>query len=81
MTSYVMVTDESGQLTLSVSSHINVLSYMGWLQTLPAHTIAKQIYIELFRVHNCGWNTWVTKVFASSEWYGISFYDIGTGNF
>ena len=80
-TSNVMVIGESGQLPPSVFSHINVLSYMGRLQTLPAHTIAKRIYTELFRLHNCGWNTWVTKVFALSERYGISFNDIGTRNF
>ena len=80
-TSNVMVIGESGQLPPSVFSHINVLSYMGRLQTLPAHTIAKRIYTELFRLHNWGWNTWVTKVFALSERYGISFNDIGTRNF
>ena len=80
-TSNVMVIGESGQLPPSVFSHINVLSYMGRLQTLPAHTIAKRIYTELFRLHNCGWNTWVTKAFALSERYGISFNDIGTRNF
>ena len=69
------------KLPPSVFSHINVLSNMGQLQTLPAHTIAKRIYTELFRLHNCGWNTWVTKVFALSEQYGISFNDIGTRKF
>ena len=76
-----MVIGESGQLPPSVFLHINVLSYMGRLQTLPAHTIAKRIYTELFRLLSCGWNTWVTKVCALSERYGISFNDIGTRNF
>ena len=80
-TSNEMVIGESGHLPPSVFSHINVLSYMGRLQTLPAHTIAKRIYSELFRLHNWEWNTWVTKVFALSERYGISFNDIGTRNF
>ena len=81
MTSNEMVIGESGHLPPSVFSHINVLSYMGRLQTLPAHTIAKWIYSELFRLHTWEWNTWVTKVFALSERYGISFNDIGTRNF
>ena len=72
-----MIIGESGQIPPSVFSHINVLSYMGRSQTLPAHTIAKRIYTELFRLHDCGWNTWVTKVIALSERYGISFNDIG----
>ena len=45
------------------------------------YTIAKQIYTELFRLYNCGWNIWITKVFALSEQYGISFNGIGTRNF
>ena len=61
-TSNVMVIGESGQLPPSVFSHINVLSYMGSLQTLPAHTVVKRIYTELSRLHSCGLHTWVTKV-------------------
>ena len=34
-----MVIGESGQPPPSVFSHINVLPYMGRLQTLPAHTV------------------------------------------
>ena len=49
-----MVVGESGQIPPSVFSHISVLSYMGRLQTLPAYTIAKRIYTELFKLHNCG---------------------------
>ena len=76
-----MVIGENGQHPPSVFSHINMLSYMGRLQTLPAHTIAKRIYTELFSLHNCGWNTRVTKMIALSERYGINFNDIGTRNF
>ena len=76
-----MVIGENGQLPPSVFEQINALSYVGRLQILPAHMIAKWIYTELSRLHNCGWNTWVTKVFALSGRYGISFDDIGTRNF
>ena len=80
-TSNVMVIGEYVQHPPNAFSHINALSYMGRLQTLPVHMIAKRIYTELFRLHDCGWNTLVTEVFALSERYGISFNDIGTRNF
>ena len=76
-----MVVGESVQHPPNVLSHINALSCMGRLQKFSVHTIAKRIYTELFRLHDCGWNTLVTEVFALSERYGISFNDIGTRNF
>ena len=80
-TSNVMVIGESGQLPPSVFSHISVLSYMGWLQTLPAHTVVKRIYTELFRLHSCGLHNWVTKVLELSKRYGINFNEINSRNF
>ena len=80
-TSNVKVIGESGQLPPSVFSHINVLSYMGRLRTLPAHTVVKRIYTELFRLHSCGLHTWVTKVLELSKRYGIIFNEINSGNF
>ena len=80
-TSNVMVIGESGQLPPSVFSHIGVLSYMGRLQTLPAHTVVKRIYTELFRLHSCGLHNWVTKVLELSKRYGINFNEINSINF
>ena len=80
-TSNVMVIGESGQLPPSVFSHISVLSYMGRLQTLPAHTVVKRIYTELFRLHSCGLHNWVTKVLELSKRYGINFNEINSRNF
>ena len=76
-----MVIGESGQLPPSVFSHISVLSYMGRLQTLPAHTVVKRIYTELFRLHSCGLHNWVTKVLELSKRYGINFNEINSRNF
>ena len=33
--------------------------------------IVKQTYSELSRLHNCGFNTWVTKVFALAQKYDL----------
>ena len=80
-TSNVIVIRKGGQLPPSVFSHINVLSYMRTLQTLPAHVVVKGIYTELFRLHSCGLHTWVTKVLDLSKRYGISFNEINSRNF
>ena len=80
-TNNVVVIGESGQLPPSVFLHISVLSYMGRLQTLPAHRIVKRIYTELFRLHSCGLHNWNTKELELSKRFGNNFNEINSRNF
>ena len=58
-TSNLMVLGGSGQMPPSVFSHINVICYLKRLHHLPSWMIVKQMYIELCRLHECGFVTWV----------------------
>ena len=68
--SNLMVLGESGQMRLSVFSHINVICYL----KRPSRMIVKQMYIESCRLHECGFVTWVTKAQEVMQ-----YYDIGLG--
>ena len=70
-TSNLMVLGESGQMPPSVFSHINVICYLKRLHHLPSWMIVKQMYIELCRLHECGFVTWVTKAQEVMQYYGI----------
>ena len=70
-TSNLMVLGESGQMPPSVFSHTNVICYLKRLHHLPSRMIVKQMYIELCRLHECGFVTWVTKAQEVMQYYGI----------
>ena len=55
----------------SVFSHTNVVCYLKRLHHLPSRMIVKQMYIELCRLHECGFVTWVTKAQEVMQYYGI----------
>ena len=55
-TSNLMVLGESGQMPPDVFSHINVICYLKRLHHLPSRMIVKQMYIELCRLHECGFS-------------------------
>ena len=70
-TSNVIVVGECGQLPPSVYCHINGLSYLKRLSDLPDTKIAKQVYNELDKLHQCGVKTWVTKARELAEQYEV----------
>ena len=70
-TSNLMVWGESGQMLPGMFSHINVIYYPKRLHHLPSRMIVKQMYIELCRLHECGFVTWITKAQEVMQYYGI----------
>ena len=61
-TSNLMVLGESGQ---------NVICYLKRLHHLPSRMIVKQMYIELCRLHECGFVTGITKAQEVMQYYDI----------
>ena len=55
----------------SVFSHTNFICYLKRLHHLLSRMIVKQMYIELCRLHECGFVTWVTKAQEVMQYYGI----------
>ena len=70
-TSNVIVVGECGQLPPSVYCHINALCYLKRFSALPDTKIAKQVYNELDKLHQCGVKTWVTKARELAEQYEV----------
>ena len=70
-TSNVIVVGECGQLPPSVYCHINALCYLKRFSDLPDTKIAKQVYNELDKLHQCGVKTWVTKAHELAEQYEV----------
>ena len=71
ITSNLMVLGESGQIPPNVFSHINVICYLKRLHHLPSRMIVTQMYVDLCRLHECGFVTWVTKAQEVMQYYGI----------
>lgn len=70
-TSNVIVAGECGQMPPSVYCHINTLCYLKRLKDLPDTKVVKQVYNELYRLHQCGVKTWVTKACELAEQYEV----------
>ena len=77
-TSNIMVVGESGQIPPSISCHINTICYLHRLRNLPTNTLVKAMYMELSKLHECGFNTWVSKALTLVQTYGIDI-DMGSG--
>ena len=71
-TSNISVVGESGQIPPSVSCHINAISYLHRLQNLTTNNLVNDMYMELFKLHECGFNTWVSKTLNLVQEYGIN---------
>ena len=61
-TSNVMVYGECGVLPPSVYCTVSTMCYMNRLHHMPDNSIVRQVYNELFKLHQMGFVTWVTKV-------------------
>ena len=70
-TSNIMVVGESGQIPPSICCHINAICYLHRLRNLPTNTLVKAMYMELSKLHECGFNTWVSKALTLVQTYGI----------
>jgi len=70
-TSNIIVEGESGQMPPSVYAQINVMCYLERMQSMKSNSIAKQVYNELHRLHECGHITWVTRAYELAENYKI----------
>ena len=77
-TSNIIVVGESGQIPPSISCHINAISYLHRLRNRPTNSLVKTIYIELWKLHECEFNTWVSKALTLVQKYGIDI-DMGSG--
>ena len=77
-TSNNIVVGESGQILPSISCHINAICYLHRLRNLPTNTLVKAMYMELSKLHECGFNTWVSKALTLVQKYGID-TDMGSG--
>ena len=67
--SSIIVVGEIGQIPPGISVHIKAICYLNRLQNLAPNMIVKQTYSELLKLHDCGFNTWVTKVLALAQKY------------
>ena len=74
-TSNVMVYGECGILPPSVHCTVSTMCYMNRLHHMPNNSIVKQVYNELFKLHQMGFVTWVTKVGELVETYSINIDD------
>ena len=61
-----------GQIPPGISAHIKAICYWNRLQNLAPYMIVKQTCSELLKLHDCGFNTWVTKVLALAQKYDIN---------
>ena len=71
-TSNIIVVEESGQIPPSVSCHINTICYLYRLQNLTTNNLVNDMYMELLKLHECGFNTWVSKALNLVQEYGIN---------
>ena len=74
-TSNVMVYGEGGILPPSVYCTVSTMCYMNRLHHMPNNSIVKQVYNELFKLHQMGFVTWVTRVGELVETYSINIDD------
>ena len=74
-TSNAMVYAECGILPPSVYCTVSTMCYMNRLHHMPDNSIVKQVYNELFKLHQMGFVTWVTRVGELVETYSINIDD------
>ena len=74
-TSNVMVYGECGILSPSVYCTVSTMCYMNRLHHMPDNSIVKQVYNELFKLHQMGFVIWVTRVGELVETYSINIDD------
>ena len=74
-TSNVMVYGECGILPPSVYCTVSTMCYMNRLHHMPINSIVKQVYNKLFKLHQMGIVTWVTRVGELVETYSINIDD------
>ena len=70
-TSNFIVIGECGQFPPSVSCHISLLSFFYRLFHMPNSQLVKQVYNQLFRLHEQGFSNWITSVLDLSKIYNI----------
>ena len=74
-TSNVMVYGECGVLPPSVYCTVSTMCYMNRLHHMPDNSIVRQVYNELFKLHQMGFVTWVTRVGELVDTYSINIDD------
>ena len=77
-TSNIIVVGKSGQIPPSISCHINAIYYLHMLRNLPTNTLVEAMYMDLSKLQECGFNTWVSKALFSVQKYDIDI-DLGSG--
>ena len=68
----ISIVEESGQIRPSVCCHISAICYLHRLQNLTANNFVNEMYMELLKLHECGFNTWVSKALNLVQEYGIN---------
>ena len=71
-TSNISIVGESGQIPPSVSCHIKNICYVHRLQNITTNNLVSDMYMELLKLHECGFNTWVSKALNLVQEYGIN---------
>ena len=74
-TSNVMVYGECGVLPPSVYCTVSTMCYMNRLHHMPDNSIVRQVYNELFKLHQMGFVNWVTRVGELVDTYSINIDD------
>ena len=74
-TSNVMVYGECGVLPPSLYCTVSTMCYMNRLHQMPDNSIVRQVYNELFKLHQMGFVTWVTGVGELVDTYSINIDD------
>ena len=68
-TSNVMFYGECGILTPRVHCTVPILCFMNRLHHIPDNSMVKQLYNELFKLHQMGFVTWATRFGELVETY------------
>ena len=67
-----IVHGECGHLPPPVFCHINALSFVHRLKTLPTGTLAKSVYTEIEDLHHQAFKTWVSMIEDMVDSLGVT---------
>ena len=81
MSNIIVVVGRSGQIPPSVSCRINAICYLRWLRNLPTTILVKATCMRLSKLHECGFDTWVSKISTLVQKYGVAIDMHSSANF
>ena len=75
-TSNIMTMGESGIIPPKVKCHENVIMYFCRLNSLPIGSVLKNVFLELKRLHDMGFENWYSRVLLLAKNYKIDVMNI-----